>query len=106
MEMLVYVPVVTPFMSSRVCSPLNRAKSIVGVPLTNCTVVLLAVVAEMLSIGTVNEVTLAVVTGASVPTTKDEPVIGVDELVTVLELLPQPAANNATAAREMNAIGN
>src|SRR5579871_5617831 len=78
-------------MSINVCSPLKRAKSTVGEPLVNCTVLPLESLAEML-ICTLKEMTLAI--GASVPTTKDEPVtvcvllVGVEEV----ELLPQPVA--------------
>jgi hypothetical protein len=54
----------------------------------------------MFSIGTVNEVTLAI--GASVPTTNDEPVVvcGVVVVVDTVDPLPQPAINNAAAASE------
>jgi hypothetical protein len=82
---------------------LKRAKSTVGAPLINCTVLLLESVAETLSTCTANEVTAAI--GASVPTTNDEPVtvcglvvaVGVDPL--------QPAISSAAAVSESTAIG-
>ena len=58
-------------MSINVCRPLKRAKSTVGEPLVNCTVLPFWSVAEMLTC-TLNEMTLAI--GASVPTTNEEPV--------------------------------
>ena len=65
-------------MSISVCRPLKRAKSTVGEPLSQLHAYCRsASVAEMLTC-TLNEMTLAI--GASVPTTKEEP-------VTVCELL-------------------
>jgi hypothetical protein len=89
-------------MSIRVCNPLKRAKSTVGVPLSNATPVPLqsvdvyALIAESC---TLNEVTAAI--GASVPTTKEDPV-GEVELVLMepddVEPLPHPAMRNEPTA--------
>jgi hypothetical protein len=90
-------------MSSSVCSPLNRAKSTVGVPLINDIVVPLESVAVTLSTGTENETTLA--TGASVPTTKAGPVRASDELPGLpTRLLTQPEMSNAKAVNDKDAM--
>jgi hypothetical protein len=58
----------------------------------------------MFSMGTVNEVTLA--TGASVPTTNDDPVTVCGLVVDVGDVDPlQPAINNVAAASESTAMG-
>ena len=77
-------------------SPLKRAKSTVGVPLTRETVCPMELVALMLSITTAKEVTLAT-GGASVPTTNDAPVVPV---AVAVDPEPQPTANKDTTASE------
>jgi hypothetical protein len=91
-------------MSSKVCKPLKRAKSTVGVPLSNDTLLPLESVALMLSTGTVNETTLAI--GASVPTTNDGPVC-VAAVIGKVPFIPlvQPATTSAAAVRHTSAIG-
>jgi hypothetical protein len=95
-----YVPTGTSFMSSSVCSPLNRAKSTIGEPLISCTVLLFASVAVMLVTCTLNETTLAI--GASVPTTNEDPVGVFELLIVVVMLLPQPATRKMAIAAHAN----
>jgi hypothetical protein len=54
-------------------------------------------------IGTENETTLAM--GASVPTTKDDPVVAGSGWIVVVDPLLQPATSSAVAASEINAMG-
>jgi hypothetical protein len=83
---------------------LKRAKSTEGVPLINDVVVPLESIALTLSIGTVNETTLAA--GASVPTIKAGPVAAFDEPPTLpTRLLAQPDNSNAAAVNDKNAMG-
>jgi hypothetical protein len=91
------VPAGTSFKSSIVWSPLKRAKSTVGVPLSNGTLLPLASMASTLSTCTAKEVTLDI--GASVPTTNAGPVsaFGVDVELPELEPLLQPAASSTAA---------
>jgi len=94
-------------MSIKVCRPLNRAKSTVGVPLTSDTPVPLqsvevyALIAESC---TANDVTLAI--GASVPTTKDDPVgeleLPLVELVDNVPLAHPAIRNEPTASARMD----
>src|SRR5271166_3050000 len=90
-------------MSSRVCRPLKRAKSTVGVPLMRETLSPLEAMALMLINWTEKEVTLAM--GASVPTTKAGPVTLPVAVVPSMEL-PQPAASSEAVARERRYRGS
>src|SRR5579863_5769826 len=109
MDTQLYVPAATSFMSTSVCSPLKRAKSTVGAPLTSETPVPLQSLEEKAwteDSTTEKEVTLAI--GASVPTTKDDPV-GESELPDPeLEVVTpaQPAASSEpTVIARNEAIG-
>src|SRR5579863_1409908 len=94
MVTLEYLPTGISFASNRVCSPLKRAKSTEGVPLIIGTGVPPPWgLRSTLSIVTANETTDATVGGASVPTTKVEPVV-----VDVPELPINPLVQPATAS--------
>src|SRR5271166_4953953 len=95
-------------MSSRVCRPLNRAKSTVGELVVKGThadilVVVLAVTPQTPVTGTTNETTLAM--GASVPTTNAGPVTVCEFGLLIVLLLPQPVASKTAAANEAIAMG-
>src|SRR5579871_1849389 len=94
--MLLYVPTGTSFISSNVCNPLKRAKSTVGEPLSNCTVLPLPSVAVMLCTCTEKDVTLAI--GASVPTTNDDPVTASELAEEFVIVALHPARRRAPAA--------
>src|SRR5581483_3583888 len=88
-------------MSSNVCRPLKRAKSTVGVPLSNGTLVPPEVMALTLSSCTENEVTAA--TGASVPTTKAGPVAASEVTLPGVMLLVHPATDNTATVSKGSA---
>src|SRR5579862_9671785 len=84
------------FTSMSVCRPLNRAKSMVGVPLISGTEVPLAVIAFIDWMVALNDTTLA--SGASVPTTNAVPVLEEELRPRSFSIVPQPETSIAPSS--------